>query len=95
MKATPVKIDRLSMQTPAVYRIVVQGKLDAGWSDRFEGMKITGSDQAGGEDRTVLEGNLLDQAALSGVLNALYDFRLPVVSVECLTDPTQRDANGE
>ena len=31
-----------------------------------------------------LTGKLADQAALFGVLNALYNMRLPLVAVECL-----------
>jgi hypothetical protein len=34
---------------------------------------------------TLLEGELLDQAALAGVLTTLYDLHLPVLSVECLS----------
>jgi hypothetical protein len=34
---------------------------------------------------TLLEGELLDQAALAGVLITLYDLHLPVLSVECLS----------
>ena len=35
---------------------------------------------------TILIGHLKDQAALSGVLNALYDLHLPVISVELLDE---------
>ncbi len=34
---------------------------------------------------TLLEGELLDQAALAGVLTTLYELHLPVLSVECLS----------
>ena len=33
---------------------------------------------------TTLQGDLVDEAALFGVLKSLYDMRLPLVSVECL-----------
>ena len=33
---------------------------------------------------TTLSGSLVDQAALYGVLNALYDMHLPLLSVECV-----------
>jgi hypothetical protein len=36
---------------------------------------------------TVLEGHLPDQAALSGVLNTLYDLHLPLLKVECIDEP--------
>jgi hypothetical protein len=40
--------------------------------------------QPGEPPVTVLEGELLDQAALVGVLNSLYGMHLPVLSVQCL-----------
>lgn len=33
---------------------------------------------------TELVGQLLDQAALLGILNTLYDLHLPILSVTCL-----------
>ena len=36
---------------------------------------------------TSLVGHLVDQAALSGVLKALYDQRIPILSVEILVRP--------
>ena len=35
---------------------------------------------------TSLVGHLVDQAALSGVLKALYDQRIPILSVENLNE---------
>lgn len=40
--------------------------------------------QNDGKVESVLEGRLLDQAALAGILNTLYDLHLPVMSVDCL-----------
>ncbi len=37
-----------------------------------------------GVAETVLTGEFQDQAALTGVLNTLYDLGLPLLSVECL-----------
>lgn len=72
------------MHGPAVYEIRVRGRLEATWSDRLEGMRITGSRRLDGEMETVLVGRLADQAAFSGVLNTLYELHLPVLSVNCL-----------
>jgi hypothetical protein len=36
---------------------------------------------------TTLMGELSDQAALAGVLNTLYELHLPLLSVECLSNP--------
>ena len=70
------------MNSPAIYRIRVEGLLNADWSDRIEGMNIT--EVTGQGKSTVLVGRLQDQAALSGVLNTLYELHLPVMSVDCL-----------
>lgn len=74
----------LSMGRPATYRIRVQGHLGAKWSDRLEGMNITYDSRTDGSEVTILVGRLADQAALTGVLNTLYEMHLPVLSAECL-----------
>ena len=73
-----------TMQGPAIYRITVQGHLDPDWSDRIEGMNITESKRPDGQVQSILVGRILDQSALSGILNTLYELHLPVVSVDCL-----------
>jgi hypothetical protein len=76
--------DQPTMQGPAIYRIRVKGRLDAQWADRVSGMQITHLSRLLGKTESVLVGRLADQAALNGVLSALYDRHLPVISVECL-----------
>lgn len=75
----------LRIHNPAVYLISVQGVLDETWSSRLGGLTImcepTGADRGA---VTTLRGSLLDQAALLGVLNTLYDLHLPLLSVEYL-----------
>ncbi len=75
---------RPTMHGPATYRVRVLGRLEATWSARLEGMTISGDRQADGEYLTVLVGQLADQAALSGVLDTLYQLHMPVLSVDCL-----------
>ena len=77
----------LKLGTPATYRIRVQGHIDNNWSDRFGGMTVRHETTAGELKITVLEGLLTDQAALSGVLNTLYDLHLPLLYVECIDEP--------
>ena len=74
----------LKIDNPARYCIRVAGLLDDAWSDRLGGLAITSSGQGSEEGITSLSGTLMDQAALFGVLNALYDLRMPLLSVECL-----------
>jgi hypothetical protein len=80
---TPYNI-KLTVDKPATYCIRVVGDLDESWSDRLAGLKITSSDKEGKQTITTLSGSIIDQAALFGVLNAIYDMRLPLLSVECL-----------
>ena len=72
------------MDGPAIYRICVRGPLDAEWSSRLAGMNITTSQGPNGGTRTILVGRIADQAALTGLLNGLYELHLPVISVDCL-----------
>jgi hypothetical protein len=72
--------------TEATYRIKVQGYLGKNRSDFLSGMTITTTSQGDQGTVTTLEGQLRDQAELSGVLNTLYELHLPILSVECLRD---------
>ena len=62
----------------------MQGYLDSSWSDDFGGLVVSNQVAEDGAYFTTLTGWLIDQAALFGVLKALYDMRLPLLSVECL-----------
>ena len=76
----------LKFEAPASYRIRVQGHLDDSWSDRLGGMVLTRAYTAHQQPMTILIGYLKDQAALSGVLNALYGLHLSVFSVELIDE---------
>ena len=73
-----------AMEYPAIYRIRVMGQLDSSWSERLGGMTVTTTGGRDTAETTMLEGQLLDQAALTGVLNTLYDLHFPLLSVECI-----------
>ena len=76
----------LKFEGPASYRIRAQGHLDDSWSDRLGGMIITRAFTADKQPITILIGHLKDQAALSGVMNALYSMHMSVISVELLDE---------
>lgn len=78
--------NHVKFEGPATYRIVVKGSLEAGLSDRLAGMRITSESRGDEKPLTSLVGRLLDQAQLSGVLNALYEMHLPILSVEVLDE---------
>jgi hypothetical protein len=78
------------MDKAANYRIKVKGELHQSFSDRLQGMSITVDRSAARKPVTTLEGFLRDQAALSGVLNMLYEMHFSVLSVECLEESENR-----
>jgi hypothetical protein len=80
-----------TMESPATYRILVSGRLDADWSDRVGGMTVTTTGGRDSPETTTLEGRLPDQAALTGVMNTLYEQHLPVLSVDCLEASGNRE----
>ena len=77
----------LRLETPSTYRIRVQGRVDSSWADRLGGMTVNEDSSYDQAAVTILEGHLPDQAALSGVLNTLYEMHLPLLSVESLDEP--------
>ena len=73
----------LKFDTSGNYFIRAQGKLDESWSDRLGGMTISVSYPSGNHQPvTTLQGELMDQAELLGVLTTLYQLHLPLLTVE-------------
>jgi hypothetical protein len=62
---------------PAVYQIRVESHLDPGWTDWFGGLTITRED----DGNTLLTGEVVDQAALYGLLKKMRDLGISLVSV--------------
>jgi hypothetical protein len=77
--STPLRID-----DSGSYRIVVQGHLSAASADWLEGMSLRTDYDEDHHPITILSGELIDQAALIGVIRSLYNLRTPVLSVEYL-----------
>lgn len=74
----------LMLDTRAVYHIRIVGCLNRNWTEQFGDMSISHEVAKDGSTRSVLTGPLVDQAALFGVLNALYGLGFALLSVECL-----------
>jgi hypothetical protein len=70
------------MDSPVACVIRVEGVLDPWWSDHLGGLQITVS-PTGETATSELRGELLDQAALVGVLTTLYDLGLPLLALTC------------
>ena len=69
----------LGINQAATYQIRVQGYVPAHWLDLFEGWQAAFDDEQG---VTALTGRVADQAALHGLLQALYAVGLPILSVQ-------------
>jgi len=62
----------------------VQGRIDPTLSDLLGGMQIYPIIVDEDPPVTTIEGVLIDQAALAGVLNTLYELHLTVIMVQRL-----------
>lgn len=60
-----------------VYHIIVQGHLDTGWSEEFEGLLITHRS----DGTSLLSGPLQDQSMVQGVLLKVCDLGLSLLSL--------------
>lgn len=79
-------MDEFKFQSPAIYKIKVDGVINENWSERLGGMQITVLKSKDSNPNSVLIGRINDQTALSGVLNTLYENHLSILSVKMLDD---------
>jgi hypothetical protein len=64
---------------PEYCEIKIKGYLDQHWSDWFSSLTLTHLEG----NETLLAGELLDQAALHGLLERIRDLNLTLISVTC------------
>lgn len=69
--------DTQNQPEPMLYHIRLQGHLDCGWGDWFGGVTVTLLDD--GTALVICE--VIDQAALHGLLRQIRDLGLPLLSV--------------
>jgi hypothetical protein len=75
----------LRNETPARYRLRLQGAHKNGWSDWLDDLAVAveyGEPQTGPGAVTVLTGSVRDQSALFGLLSYIRDLGMPLISVE-------------
>lgn len=70
-------------QLKPLYQIEIKGNLDDGWSRCFNSLEISYQEQ---KHRTILIGQIADQAELRGILNKLWDLNKCIISVSQLQD---------
>jgi len=66
------------------YRIEVQGRIDASWSDWLDRMSIRYDWDPQGSPLTVLIGRVADQSALRGLLAKIWNMNLIVIGLRRL-----------
>jgi hypothetical protein len=73
---------RVRLDEPVVCHVRIQGSLAQHWSEYLGGLSISVTGEPG-HTVTTLSGEVLDQAALMGILNGLYGMGYPLLSAEC------------
>jgi hypothetical protein len=64
------------LDQPMVYQLRIKGHLGPQWTDWFEGLTITLEENGD----TLLTGQVVDQAALYGLLRKVRDLGMPLIS---------------
>jgi hypothetical protein len=75
---------------PRVYQIRIKGHLSQQWAGWFDGLTITLEE----DGNTLLNGTVVDQAALHGVLKKVRDLGMPLLSVNSI-GPSPQDNKPE
>lgn len=69
--------DTQNQAQPMLYHIHLQGQLEKGWGGWFGGVTVTWKD----DSTTLLICEVIDQAALYGLLRQIRDLGLPLISI--------------
>jgi hypothetical protein len=72
----------ISPRLSRYYQITIEGKIDPSWSDWLGGMQLVSLKEANGMQVTTLSGVMIDQVALRGLLNRIWDLNLVLRSVQ-------------
>ena len=78
--------DITEFKGPAIYCIKIKGVIDQRYAGYFGDMIISTDKKEEGQTTSKLTGKIKDQADLMGVLNALYNLHLPIVSIQTLDE---------
>ena len=70
----------------AVYQITVNGKVDPKFMKTQNKLKVTHTKINNNKTISTLTGGIVDESALNGLLNLLYDYQYNVISVMKLNE---------
>jgi hypothetical protein len=76
---------KLSLCQPASYQIEVVGHLDVDKATWFKCLTLANEFGEDGTPITIMTGEILDQAALHGLLTVIRDLGLPLLAVNRIT----------
>ncbi|MCB9097934.1 MAG: hypothetical protein H6632_00225 [Anaerolineales bacterium] len=88
-----IELPPINLDDPAQYRICAQGRFSPDWLDMLSGEWAIADDSTSQPGATILVGQVVDQAALLGVLEQLYSLGLPLLSVEHVALCSPRTSN--
>lgn len=83
----------MSDKTYPLYRICVRGRLSETGAAWFEGFTLT-VDETTLPLQTRLEGPVMDQAALHGLISRIRDLGLTLISVQCIDERVPFDCGN-
>jgi len=69
----------------SIYQIRIEGELGEQWSDWFSGMTMAVEE---GQGKVTTLTGCVDQAALRGILNKLWDLNLVLISINPYDKPS-------
>jgi len=72
-----LEVEPGSSRPDNVYEIRLKEKLDLSWSDWFDGLNLSQTE----DDGTLLNGPVADQPALHGVLAKIRDLNLTIIAI--------------
>lgn len=74
-----------------IYEIKLKGHLNESWADWLEGLTFTHEE----DGTTTLQGEIVDQSALHGLLKKIRDLGLPLLSVNRIETGQAEPADNE
>ncbi len=77
-------LTQYSLAAPATFELQLLGYLDASWSEELEGAQIDHASLSDESPVTIVTARVIDQAALTGIVNRLYGLGFPLISIEFL-----------